>query len=117
MILTINPLYIIIPIIILILLLILFVLLKKKKKKKIKINQNFIDRLLNSLGNKENIININLDTNRIEFVVKDISKCNLEDIKELSNKGVLVINNRIKALFTYQSDILKKELQKVLKEV
>lgn len=95
----------------LLIIVILLILFVKKRKPKHVVDLKFVDDLLNAFGSNKNIKSINLDTNRLKVEVIDLKIVNLERIKELSNSGVFVTNNTIKALFSYNSDVLKKEIE------
>lgn len=82
------------------------------KKPKLKIDEDYINRLIEAFGTKENISNIDVDGNKLKVEVLDVNKCNLDTIKLMANSGVFVVNNTIKTLFMYDSETLRKELNK-----
>ena len=85
---------------------------KLHKKPKLKIDENYIIDLINLFGGKENIDSIDVDGKKLKVDVKSLDNCNLEGIKTKANSGVFVINNTIKTLFMYDSETLRKELNK-----
>lgn len=85
---------------------------KKHKKPKLKIDENYIAELINLFGGKTNIDSIDVDGNKLKVEAKDLELVNLEGIKEKANSGVFVVNNTIKTLFMYDSETLRKELNK-----
>ena len=85
---------------------------KIHKKPKLKIDENYIIDLINLFGSKENINTIDVDGNKLKVDVKSLDKVNLDGIKEKANSGVFVVNNTIKTLFMYDSETLRKELNK-----
>ncbi len=87
------------------------ILLLKKKSKKPVIDNKFVDELINYYGGFSNILDIKIDNARLKVLVKNLKQVDLESIKKVSNSGVFVSGNNIKALFNYNSDILKKELE------
>ena len=86
--------------------------IKKHKKPRIKIDENYVVELINLFGGKENIDSIDVDGNKLKVDAKDLELVNLEGIKEKANSGVFVVNNTIKTLFMYDSETLRKELNK-----
>ena len=63
-------------------------------------------------GGKENIDTIDVDGNKLKVNVKEVDNVDLEGIKQKANSGVFVVNNTIKTLFMYDSETLRKELNK-----
>lgn len=96
---------------------ILIVLFKgsKKKYKKVNVDLDFINELLNSLGDKENILSYTVDNARVKFKLADLSKANMDKLKELSPRGVFITGSEIKTLFKYESSDIVKMLDNVLK--
>ncbi len=94
----------------------LFFLLKKKKPKKkhIKVDNEFVTNLLELLGGKENLTEIQVDNGRLKFVVVDLEKVKLTGIKEIATSGVFVTGNVIKTLFKLDSKLIKSELEKMI---
>ncbi len=85
---------------------------KLHKKPKLKIDENYIIELISLFGGKENIDNIDVDGNKLKVNVKEVDNVDLEGIKQKANSGVFVVNNTIKTLFMYDSETLRKELNK-----
>ena len=85
---------------------------KKHKKPKLKIDEAYIIDLINLFGGKSNIDSIDVDGNKLKVDVKDVSSADLDGIKAKANSGVFVVNNTIKTLFMYDSETLRKELNK-----
>ena len=85
---------------------------KLHKKPKLKIDEDYIIDLINLFGGKENINKIDVDGNKLKVDVIDLEACNLDGIKQKANSGVFVVNNTIKTLFMYDSETLRKELNK-----
>ena len=85
---------------------------KLHKKPKLKIDENYIAELINLFGTKDNIKTIDVDGNKLKVEVIDLESVSLDGIKEKANSGVFVVNNTIKTLFMYDSEALRKELNK-----
>lgn len=85
---------------------------KKHKKPKLKIDEEYISDLISLFGGKENISSIDVDGNKLKVDVINLDNCNLDGIKQKANTGVFVVNNTIKTLFMYDSETLRKELNK-----
>lgn len=91
------------------------VLILKNKTKGIKIDEEFMNQLISSLGAKENIISYSVENSRVKFELLDVSKANLDSLKELSSKGVFVTNNTVKTLFKYESNQIVANLNRIIK--
>lgn len=85
---------------------------KKHKKPKLKIDEDYIIDLISLFGGRENIEKIDVDGNKLKVDVINLDNCNLDGIKQKANSGVFVVNNTIKTLFMYDSETLRKELNK-----
>jgi len=85
---------------------------KLHKKPKLKIDEDYIIDLISLFGGKENINSIDVDGNKLKVDVIDLNNVNLDGVKQKANSGVFVINNTIKTLFMYDSEVLRKELNK-----
>ncbi len=91
-------------IIILILVLISFIVIKLKRKDfNIEIN-----KLIQYLGGKENILDSQINLSRLKVTLKDVSKVNKEGIQKLGAKGIVEIDNQLKIILGPDSKQLKK---------
>ena len=99
----------------LLILLVTFLMLKNKKKTpKVKIDEEFINNLVSLLGDIKNIKNVDVINGRVKIEVNDLELVELEKIKELSSSGFFVTGNVIKILFKYDSETVKKSIEKRL---
>jgi PTS system D-glucosamine-specific IIC component len=71
--------------------------------------------VLEALGGKENIKNLDACITRLRITVNDIGKVNKERIKSLGAAGVLEIGNNIQAIFGPKSDQLKGQIKDIMK--
>ena len=91
-------------IIILILIIFSFVVIKMRKKDfKIEIN-----KLIQCLGGKDNIIDSQINLSRLKVMLKDISIVDKEGIQKLGAKGIVEIDNELKIILGPNSKQLKK---------
>lgn len=88
----------------------------KKNRKKINIDGDYIKGLIDNLGGKNNISEIDVDGRKLKVSVNDLSIVNLEVIKQLAQAGIFVSGNNIKALYKYDAEDLKKGLKLYMKE-
>lgn len=91
-------------IIILILLLISLVVIKMRRK-------DFhveINKLIQYLGGKNNIIDAQMNLSRLKVKVKDVSIVNKEGIQKLGAKGIVEIDNELKIILGPNSKQIKK---------
>lgn len=91
-------------IIIAVLLLISLVIIKMRRK-------NFhveINKLIQYLGGKENILDAQINLSRLKVTLKDTSIVNKEGIQKLGAKGIVEIDNQLKIILGPNSKQLKK---------
>ncbi|MCR4897904.1 MAG: PTS transporter subunit EIIB [Acholeplasmatales bacterium] len=101
--------------VLLVLILILLALkFKKKNKGHVKVDNEFMDELLLSLGGKDNIDKVDVLNGRLKIDLKDTSKAVFDKLKEMAQAGVFVTGNTIKVLFKYDSKIIKDNLDNIL---
>ncbi len=91
-------------IILLVLLIILLAVLKANKKDA----ELDLNKLVEYLGGKENIIQTEIKLSRFIVTLKDVSKANKEGIQKLGAKGIVEINNQLKIILGPESKQLKK---------
>lgn len=87
-----------------ILLLISLIFVKLKRK-------NFsleINKLIQYLGGKENIIDVEINLSRLKVTLKDVSVVDKDGIQKLGAKGIVEIDNQLKIIFGPNSKQLKK---------
>ena len=93
--------YIIIGIVLLIILLAVL----KASKKDVSIDLN---KLVEYLGGKDNIISTETDMSRFKVELKDVTKANKEGIQKLGARGIVEIDNQLKIILGPDSKQLKK---------
>lgn len=92
-------------IIILVFFLIIVLAILKATKKDAHLEMN---KLLEYLGGKENIIRTETNLSRFKVEVKDVSKVDKEAIQKLGAKGIVEIDNQLKIILGPESKQLKK---------
>ena len=98
--------YIIIAVILLIIL--LAVLKAGKKDAHLELN-----KLVDYLGGKENIISTETNMSRFKVTLKDVSIVNKEAIQKLGAKGIVEIDNQLKIILGSESKQLKKYIDEL----
>lgn len=98
--------YVIIGIVLLIIL--LAVLKASKKDASIDLN-----KLVEYLGGKDNIISTETDMSRFKFELKDVTKANKEGIQKLGARGIVEIDNQLKIILGPDSKQLKKYIDEL----
>ena len=98
-------------IIFLILIFILLIVLKEKKKD-FHIEAN---KLIDCLGGKDNIINMEVNMSRFKVTLNDISKVNKEGIQKMGAKGIVEIDNQLKIIFGPNAKTLKGYIEDLKK--
>lgn len=91
-------------IIVVILIIVLLAVLKANKKDA----GLDLNKLVEYLGGKENIIQTETKLSRFVVTLKDVSKVNKEGIQKLGAKGIVEINNQLKIILGPDSKQLKK---------
>lgn len=79
----------------------------KSKKKDFKIEVN---KLVDYLGGKDNIVNYEANKSRFMVTLKDISIVNKEGIQKLGAQGMVEIDNQLKIILGSNAENLKKQI-------
>ncbi len=72
-----------------------------------------LNKLVEYLGGKENIIKTETELSRFKVTLKDISKANKEGIQKLGAKGIVEIDNQLKIILGPESKQLKKYIDEL----
>ena len=96
-------------IVIVILLIIAFAIMKSNKKD-LKLELN---KLVDLLGGKDNIIETEVEMSRFKVTLKDITKANKEGIIKLGAQGVVEIDDQLKIIFGSNAKQLKKYIDEL----
>ena len=96
-------------IVIVILLVIAFAIIKSNKKD-LKLELN---KLVDLLGGKDNIIETEVEMSRFKVTLKDITKANKEGIIKLGAQGVVEIDDQLKIIFGNNAKQLKKYINEL----
>lgn len=86
-----------------------------KKKTKSIVSDYFIDSLLLYLGGINNILKVEDEQSRLKITVNDLELVKLDELKTLTDKGIFVTSNTIKALFKDDANNIKVALEKRMK--
>ncbi len=70
--------------------------------------------ILNALGGKENIGNLDACITRLRVIVKDVKLVDKAELKKLGAAGVLEVGNNIQAIFGTRSDQLKTQIGDII---
>ena len=70
-----------------------------------------INKLIEYLGGKNNIINVESNMSRLNVKVKDTSVVNKDGIEKLGAKGIVEIDNELKIIIGPNSKQLKKYIK------
>lgn len=94
--------------IILLVLLFIAIAIMKTNKKDYKLE---INKLVDYLGGKDNIISMEANMSRFIVNLKDISKVNKESIQKLGARGIVEIDNQLKIILGSDAKKLKKYIE------
>ena len=92
-----------------ILIIIAFAIMKSNKKD-LKLELN---KLVEYLGGKDNIIDTEVELSRFKVTLKDITKANKEGIIKLGAQGVVEIDDQLKIIFGSNAKQLKKYIDEL----
>ena len=67
-----------------------------------------INKLVQALGGKDNILDYEVNVSRLKVTLKDTSLVNKEGIQKLGAKGIVEIDNELKIILGPNSKQLKK---------
>ena len=95
----------------LVLIFILLIVLKANKKD-FRIEAN---KLIEYLGGKDNIINIEVNMSRFKVTLKDVSIVNKAAIQKLGAKGIVEIDNQLKIILGPNAKTLEKYIEDLKK--
>lgn len=97
-------------IIVVVILLIIAFAIMKSNKKDLKLELN---KLVDLLGGKDNIVETELEMSRFKVTLKDITKANKEGIIKLGAQGVVEIDDQLKIIFGSNAKQLKKYINEL----
>lgn len=97
-------------IVIVVVLLIIAIAITRSKKKDFKIE---INKLVECLGGKKNIINYEVNKSRFIVTLEDVSKVNKEAIQKLGAQGIVEIDNQLKIILGPEAKQLKKYIDEL----
>lgn len=97
---------------IVIVLLIIAMVIIKASKKDFHIEAN---KLVEYLGGKDNIIDIEVNISRFKVTLKDVSLANKDGIQKLGAKGIVEIDNQLKIILGPEGPKLKKYIEDLKK--
>lgn len=92
-------------IIILLILIFLSLVVIKMRRKDFHIE---INKLIQCLGGKDNIVDSQINLSRLKVTLKDISKVNKEGIQKMGAKGIVEIDNELKIILGPNSKQIKR---------
>lgn len=73
-----------------------------------------VNKLVKSLGGRDNIINAECNMSRFKVILKDVSKVNKDGITSLGATGIVEIDNQLKIIFGKNAKELKKCIDQML---
>lgn len=95
---------------IIVILLVIALAISKAMKKDIKIEMN---KLVASLGGKDNILNYEVNKSRFIVTLKNIELVNKDAIQKMGAKGILEIDNQLKIILGDEARQLKKQIDEL----
>lgn len=96
--------------IIIIILLLIAIAITRATRKDAKIEVN---KLVDYLGGKKNIINYEVNKSRFMVTLNDISLVNKEGIQKMGAQGMVEIDNQLKIILGNQAETLKKYIDEL----
>ncbi|MBS4205939.1 glucose-specific PTS transporter subunit IIBC [Lederbergia citrea] len=77
-------------------------------------NADLAYNILEAMGGRENISNLDACITRLRVSVNDIKDVNKKELKKLGAAGVLEVGNNIQAIFGPRSEIIKGQMQDIM---
>lgn len=99
-------------ILLVIIVLIIVLSTKKNTKEEYIVDNEYIISILAALGSRDNIESMSIDDRRLAFKLFNINEAKFDDLKKLSNTGAFIVGNTVKVLFKYDSQKIKREIEK-----
>ena len=72
-----------------------------------------INKLVQFLGGKDNILDTEVNSSRLKVTLKDITLADKESIQKLGAKGIVEIDNQLKIIFGPNAKALKKYISEM----
>lgn len=72
-----------------------------------------INKLVQALGGKDNILDYELNVSRLKVTLKDITLADKDAITKLGAKGIVEIENQLKIIFGPNAKTLKKYISEM----
>ena len=72
-----------------------------------------INKLVDLLGGKDNIVETEVEMSRFKVTLKDVTKANKEGIIKLGAKGVVEIDDQLKIIFGKDAKKLKRYMDEL----
>lgn len=72
-----------------------------------------INKLVQYLGGKDNILDTEVSVSRFKVTLKDVTIVDKEGIQKLGAKGIVEIDNQLKIIFGPESRALKKYIDEI----
>ena len=69
-----------------------------------------VNKLVEYLGGKDNIVNYEVNKSRFVVTLKDITKVNKENIQKMGAQGMVEIDNQLKIILGNDAQALKKQI-------
>lgn len=98
--------------IIIVILIIIALAITKSKSKDFKIE---INKLVSSLGGKENIENYEFNKSRFVVTLKDVTLVNKEAIQKMGAQGIVEIENQLKIIIGDNAIELERQINDLMK--
>ena len=105
-----NLSYILQYVIIAVVLLIISLVIVKLNRKDFNLE---INKLVQFLGGKDNILDTEVSISRFKVTLKDVTKVDKDGIQKLGAKGIVEIDNQLKIIFGPESRALKKYIDEI----
>lgn len=72
-----------------------------------------INKLVNFLGGKDNILDTEVNMSRFKVTLKDVSKVDKDGIQKLGAQGIVEIDNQLKIVFGPDARQLKRYIDEI----
>jgi len=77
-------------------------------------NGNLAQQVLEALGGKDNLANLDACITRLRISVNDVGKVDKNRLKQLGASGVLEMGNHLQVIFGPKSDLIKEQMKRIM---
>lgn len=90
---------------------------KKQQETKVTVSDELVEKFLQLLGGKDNIISVSYEHSRLKVELNNINLIDVQEIKNLGASGIFIAGNKLQAIIGNNAYELEKALKGYLSQV